>query len=374
MKKVIISMVLAITMLVGCSQDQENEVNEPVLIEDVETTETSIEMFTSRDLTQEVDVSEATIIEIADEQTYEIEEVGVYVLTGNGQNVSIVVNAADEKVQLVLEGLMIENTDKPVIEVVDADKVFITTTKSVSELKVINNFEESDKDSVIFSNDDLVFNGRGSLTIISDYGNGITSKDDLKITGSSLYVSSSLDAIEANDSIRIYDGSIRVNSLKDGLHTENDSQDKGYIYITGGLLEIAAEDDGIMASSIIEIHGGEIGVSKSSEGLEANQIYIYDGSLNIVSSDDGINATSKVGLDVLVEIYDGDIYIEMAEGDTDAIDSNGDLYVYGGNITLKCGSSFDADGTAELIDGYVLVNGEEITEITTQHQGGSKKH
>ncbi|MNC83981.1 hypothetical protein D3C75_1382440 [compost metagenome] len=42
---------------------------------------------------------------------------------------------------------------------------------------------ETNLDAVIFSRADMTLNGTGTLEIISNEGNGISSKDDLKITG-----------------------------------------------------------------------------------------------------------------------------------------------------------------------------------------------
>ncbi|MEZ4813002.1 MAG: carbohydrate-binding domain-containing protein [Caldisericia bacterium] len=87
-----------------------------------------------------------------------------------------------------------------------ADKVFVTVIKGNNELTVSGEFvrnEDDNLDAVIFSKSDLVLNGKGDLKIDSNYGNGITSKDDLKVTGGSCDITSTLDALEANDSIKI---------------------------------------------------------------------------------------------------------------------------------------------------------------------------
>ena len=76
------------------------------------------------------------------------------------------------------------------------------------------------------------FKRTGTLEIVSEEGNGIAGKDDLKITGGSYIITASSDGIEANDSIRIYDGDITIVSGKDALHSENeDDLSLGYIYI-----------------------------------------------------------------------------------------------------------------------------------------------
>ena len=59
----------------------------------------------------------------------------------------------------------------------------------------------------------------------------------------------------------------------------------------------------------------------------------------------------------------------MAQGDTDGIDSNGDLTITGGTINITGQSAFDYDGTATYTGGTLIVNGEEIHELTNQMMG-----
>ena len=65
-----------------------------------------------------------------------------------------------------------------------------------------------------------------------------------------------------------------------------------------------------------------------------------------------------------VEITGGDISITMAQGDTDAIDSNGAILVSGGNIDITAQFAFDFNTTAEHTGGTITVNGETVDEIT----------
>ena len=60
----------------------------------------------------------------------------------------------------------------------------------------------------------------------------------------------------------------------------------------------------------------------------------------------------------------------MSQGDTDGIDSNGDLYINGGTVDVTAQFPFDYDGTAEHNGGTIIVNGEETDEITNQFGGG----
>ena len=60
----------------------------------------------------------------------------------------------------------------------------------------------------------------------------------------------------------------------------------------------------------------------------------------------------------------------MGAGDTDGIDSNGDLIINGGTISINGQSPFDYDGNGELNGGTLIVNGTQTETLTNQMMGG----
>lgn len=333
--------------------------------------------FTKRDLEQTADTSEAQKITVADNKTIDITEEGVYTISGSAENCTIRINADDSaKVQLVLDGVDIENEDFPAIYVLSADKVFITTTDSENTLTVSGQFTadgENNTDAVIYSKDDLVLNGTGTLNITSYYGNGITCKDDMKVTGGTYNVKSALDAFEANDTISVYDGTFNITTNKDGFHCEND-ETEGSITISDGSFTINSVSDGIQACAVLQIDGGDFDIT-AAEGLEATYIVINDGNITIDASDDGINAvTNTNAYETAIVFNGGNVNVSVGQGDTDAIDSNGSIYVNGGTINVTAQmSSFDYDRTAEFNGGTIIVNGQEVSEIPQSMMGGGMR-
>ena len=332
------------------------------------------ELFTERDLTQTADLSDAKEIALQSGKNVTITKAGVYRVTGSAENVTIIVDAGDEdKVQLVLDGVSVTNADAPCIYVRNADKVFVTLSGDNS-LSVTGQFTadgETNTDGVIFSKDDLTLNGAGSLTVNSS-DNGIVGKDDLKITGGTYQITAASKAIEANDSIRVASGSFTIKAGTDGLHAENEDDDSlGYIYIGGGSFSMSVGDDGIHAVSLVQIDGGTFTIS-AAECMEGTYIRINDGTFDLSSWDDGINAARKSSAysTPTVEINGGTINIPMIAGDTDGIDSNGDIIVNGGTISVSGNSTFDYDGTAQLNGGTIYCNGQQVTEIPNQMMGG----
>ena len=339
------------------------------------TSSDSSSVFTDRDLTQTADTSNAKKLTLSDGKDVTITEAGVYIISGTAKDVSIIVDAADDaKVQLVLENANITNADSPCIYVKNADKVFVTTASgSENTLTVSGSFTadgDTNTDAVIFSKDDIVLNGEGKLNI-SSTDNGISGKDDIKITGGTIIISCTADAIEANESISVADGNITINTQKDGLHAENDEDNtQGSIYISGGTFDITAGSDGIQATTTLVIDSGTFNIS-SAEGIEATNITINDGNITISASDDGINAASKSTAEsVCITINGGNIKITMGQGDTDGIDSNGDLYITGGTVDITGQSTCDYDGKAEKTGGTLIINGQETDTIPNQMMGG----
>ena len=332
------------------------------------------DLFTSRDLEQEADLSEAKAVTVSDGETVTIKTGGVYVIKGTASNAQILVTASDDdKVQLVLDGVSITNESIPCIYVKNADKVFVTTTESENTLSVTGTFTadgDTNTDAVIFSRDDLTLNGKGILNI-SSTDNGISSKDDLKITGGTINITCTSDALEANDSILMADGTVAVSTSKDGLHAENDEDNtKGYIYIRGGNLTVEAGDDAVHATTIAQVDGGTLTLT-GREGIEGTWIQINDGTVSISASDDGINAGQKSQITTpTAEFNGGTITIVMGSGDTDAVDSNGNLIINGGTLDITAQSPFDYDGSGQLNGGTLIVNGTETTSLANQMGGG----
>ena len=353
-----------------------------------EETSSTDEMFTDRDMDPSYDESEATKITLSGSSakvngdgaavsgsTVTISKEGVYILSGEltGQ---VVVEADDTaKVQLVLDDATITNANSAAIYVKQADKVFVTladgTANTLSTTGTYAADGDTNIDAVIFSKEDLCIQGSGALSITSEEGNGVTSKDDLKVTGGSLSIDVNGHALEGKDSVRIADGTFELTSGKDGIHASNEEDaEKGFVYIAGGSFTINAADDGIHAITTLTVNAGTFDIT-AAEAMEATYITINDGVIGISASDDGINAAAKsTAYTPTVEINGGEITISMGQGDTDAIDANGYIYINGGVIDITAQSPFDYDMGAACNGGTLIVNGTQTTEMTNQMMGG----
>ena len=372
------------------------------------------EYFSDRDIDPSYDESEAIEITLnkdsascdsssvdIDGSKITIKKEGIYVLSGSLSDGQIIVDVDDkEKVQLVLNGVDISCSNSACIYVKNADKTFITLAEGTeNKLSDTGSAYETDGDEkvdgVVYSKDDMTFNGEGSLEISAGYNHGIVGNDDVKFTAGTYQITATGNGVKANDSLRILDGSFNIESKDDALHTSNGDEDgRGYVYIAGGSFNLTPEDDGIHAEKDLIINDGTIKVAKSYEGLEGATITINGGDIDILATDDGMNATgtnpfenntasegdtfpgeSPSGMDdvewdfdgkfgrgfggggmmdvvedAVLTINGGDIYVNAAG---DGVDSNGYLYIYGGTLIVD-GPTNDGNGPLDTgYEGYV---------------------
>lgn len=328
----IISYSLLACAICGCAATPKTatEDSEISSISDSITYLNAADMFTERDkqsndsstdateitLSDSSSTCDSTAVKISDDQIT-ITKAGTYVLSGSLTNGQIVVDASDEKVQLILNDVNINCDTSAAVYVKSADKVFVTLAKNTSNTltntKDFVAIDDNNIDSVIFSKSDLTLNGSGTLTINAAYGHGIVSKDDLVITSGTYDITAARHALSGKDSVRIADGVFTLNAKKDGIHSENtDNDEKGFIYIAdgtfsitcdsdgmdaeetlqvdGGTITIAAGDDGLHADGDLILQAGTVTITKSYEGLEGKTVTITGGSYTVTASDDGVNA------------------------------------------------------------------------------------
>ena len=351
---------------------------------------------------------------------YKITKAALYHFTGK-TSYSIEVDC-DDYIKIILDNVSINST-KSSINVVNSKGVYIELVGNNNLSDSTNNTD--DTDAVIYSSDDLIIEGSGTLNITANYKDGIASKDDLIIKSGTYNISATDDGIRGKDLVLIMNGNFDITSSGDAIKSTNDTDsDKGNIKISGGefiikttngdgisssntmeitdgrfnitsvtrssntdasIKGIKADnditidggtyiietlDDGIHADGKLEINDGLLNIS-SAEGLEATYVKINGGDITINASDDGINATNKsTSYDVILEINGGSINIVMKSGDTDALDSNGNLYINGGKLNISATSPFDYDGEAKYTGGEMIVNGNTTTSITNQMMGG----
>lgn len=390
---------LAITTVTGCNSSQTSD-SESQSSGNVTTATTTglanvsvsrldrSEMFTSRD--KEIGFEESDSVSVTfsedkiscnedfvtiNDQTVTITQEGTYVFSGNLKDGQIRVDAADAKIQLVLDNVSITNRSSAAIYIASANKVFITLTdnsqNSFSATEEFIPVGETNVDGVIFSKSDLVLNGNGSLTLSSAKGHGIVSKDDLKITSGTYQITASNHAICGKDSVRIGDGVFTLNADKDAIHSENtDDSEKGFLYIENGSFTCNSTGDCFDASGIMQIENGKFELTSSeAKAFKADMaLFISDGNFRTNTKDDSFHSNGDL------EVSAGTFEITTED---DAFHSESDLVINDGSICIKeCYEGIEGqtitvnNGTIQLTsdddgfnaaEAYLVINGGIVT-------------
>lgn len=197
---------------------------------------------------------------------------GKYCISGTLEGTITVEAPKKAKVYISLEGVTVNGGDDAAFKILKADKVFLTLAKDsentfTSDAAYSTAAQEEGVDGTVYAKEDLTINGAGSLTVEGQYKYGIEAKDDLVITGGTLYVSAKDDAIHVKNKFKYEEASLTVDAGDDAIHA----------------------DDEITVSS------GVILLQSCYEGLEAENIEISGGDITIYATDDGINACSADG-------------------------------------------------------------------------------
>ena len=195
--------------------------------------------------------------------------------------------------------------------------------------------------------------------------------------------STSIKGIKSGLDMVINDGSFTMDCADDALHSN------GNLTVNGGSFAIASGDDALHADETLTVNAGNVSISQSYEGLEGLCILINGGNITLVSADDGLNAAGgndqsgfggHRGGDMFGASADSHITINggtlFADAAGDGIDSNGNLTITGGSITVEGPTNggngpLDYGGVGTISGGTVMVTGsmQMAQSLTSDGQG-----
>lgn len=280
---------------------------------------------------------------------------GTYIVSGSCKNGSIKVKKNIQDVTIVLNGLTLKSEDGAAVCVGKSSRVTLTAaagtknTLSDTEKNNSDNHTENEnaENAVIKCKDgaQLTVNGDGEIIINASGKNGIK-------TGG---------ADEGNASRLVLEGNLDITAVNDAVNAG------GELIINSGTLKINAKDDALHSDTVLTVgqigtDGPVISISACCEGLEAVSVTVNSGTLEVTATDDCINAANK-------ELSDGEFSItinggtlKMYTSSGDGFDSNGDITITGGFISLWSANSadnqpLDADGTVTVSGGTVIAGG-----------------
>lgn len=318
-----------------------------------------------------------------------ISKAGTYVVEGSLSDGQLVVEAGDEDlVRIVLNGVDIHCENSAPVYVKNADKTVIIlaegTENSLSDGSVYTYEDEAEEEpnGTIFSKDDLVINGKGSLNIEGNCNNGIVSKDDLELISGTVAVKAVNHGIKGKDSVAVKNGTYTITAGGDGIKAANSTDaDKGYVYIENGTFTIQAEQDGIQAetglkicdgSFIITSGGGSAAAAASGnqnkmnsqkafgnggrwieQGTSASDNFASEGASQEAAEDaeEESASTKAVKAGIELDVLGGTFEIDSAD---DGFHSNSTMVITGGDFKISAGDDgFHSDAELTVEDGTI---------------------
>lgn len=272
---------------------------------------------------------------------------GVYVISGETTNGRVIVNAPKEEVSLVLQNAQITcsygsalysyRAAQTLVYLPDGTQSTLTDGSGYTFDDGISSATDDEPNACLYSKTDLVLAGGGTLMVNANYNNGITSKDTLKIDGSTVVVTAKNHGINGKDSLILKDADVTVNSGGDALSSTNTADAAlGYLAVVNSKVNLTAAEDGIQAETNLTLYGVD-GTVTTAGGS--------NGQLTEDTSAKGLKAGKNLIL------YSGEYVLNCAD---DAIHSNGNVTVYSGSYTIATGD----DGIHA--DEAVTVSGGEI--------------
>lgn len=312
-----------------------------------------------------------------DGSTITIQKAGTYLLSGTLTAGNIIVDSDDkENVRLIFNGVEISNSTTTPLYIKNAEKTIVTlvdgteNTLSDGENYILDDENNNEPNGTIFSKDDLVINGLGSLTINANYNHGIQSKNLLKIISGNIDIISNGDSIIGKDGVIVKEAVINIESQEDGIKATKVEENKGYIYLYNPEITIKAKKDGIQAVTCLYVKDGKYNIETgetnensqsnsdtstdySRKGMKAGvDITIENGEYTIDSEDDGIHSNNSITVNAgTVNIASKD---DGVHADTELTINNGDIKV--------------SESDEGLEAKYITINDGNI-DITTSDDG-----
>ena len=333
------------------------EVNNNVILS-VEPTDIATSTVVNTAAELEADEVNATTIVISDNNNLvEISEAGTYIVTGECSDGNIKVKKGTTGVVLILKDLTLTSPSGAAVSLNKNSEVKLIIEGTVN-LTDAENPEDED------SEDEEVADAFDGAAIKAKDGSNVclTGTGTLNIDASSC--KNGIKIGDENTPSFVVDGSLTIN-----INAANDAFNSGYdLTILSGTITITASDDAIHADRILTIGssggtGPSITVNTCEEGFEGTVVNLFGGNGTVNSNDDGINAANSDGtysdeLEFSVNITGGSWRINAGG---DGIDSNGNINITGGYISIQSGfaggeAGIDYDGECYISEEAVLDN------------------
>ena len=303
-----------------------------------------------------------------------IEDAGTYLIESTSlYTKSIVINLAKKnQPTLILNGVGISKTSG-YAPIVALEKAQLKIKKAKNSKNYIYDGRDEDYDgddnAAIFANKKLEITGKGSLTVVSTFNNGIGSDASISMKNGEVTIVSKNNCLKAHKAIEIEeedsDGGTYQFESSEGQCIKTEPSDdatedemlESVITLTKGNYILKSAEDAIEAYATISILGGDYQIT--SGGGSSGKLDKDSGSFKAIKSDTEI------------DISGGTFHINSLD---DAIHTNGIINISGGDISIESGDDgIHADDTFTLSDGTIVISKsyEGIEAETLYFKGGT---
>lgn len=326
-----------------------------------------------------------------------ISKSGDYFLKGKLSDGRIVVDSKTRgRVCLYLNGVTVHSSVDSPLNITSAGRVakIILAEKTSNELSDFSDKANSTENgnngdytsAVIFSQNDLVLEGEGTLKINAKHKKGIYSEQKLTVLGGNINIESADDALGSKSGIVFRSGALNAVSGASGIRTGSSESQKGSIIINGGLIKIKSELDCIQSASVLTVTDGEFDLTsgggntgkaenksreqalpkvqnpikdssdsqtidtKDSKAVKAERsLTVSGGSFTVNSHDDAFYSATRI------YISGGDFNIKT---DSNAICCSKAVSILGGNLKVEyCSTGIDGEHIS-ISGGTIYITAE----------------
>jgi hypothetical protein len=314
-----------------------------------------------------------------------------YVVSGTTQNGSFTV-AGDKKYMVQLNSVSITNPDSAALNLLSSKRAFVVINGSNTLSD--GTTSKNDHKGALYCKGKLLLNGTGQLEVYGNYNNAIHSADYIIFRkGMNVYAKSTANnGIKANDGIFINGGIVNVEvtaTAAKGINCESNIIVNGgrtTVITTGGGTYDSTDREtkasaGISCDSTYTQNGGEVylkSTGNGGKGLKTDyEAYITGGTMRIITtgglySSNGDTSSPK-GMKIgtknvhgLLNISGGDIMVRTEGQNGEGIESKGTLTISGGNVNVSAyDDGINSAGNMYLLGGNITAVGRSSDGIDT---------
>ena len=364
---------------VGPSHKNEPDVDptrptvEGVLAEDLKVFDAADTFGYEGKISSYTDYTNVDVSKVAVNKQYKIEKGGIYRIYGKSTNGQIYIQAKDQNVILLLDGVDLTYAGSaPTIYAEDCASVTIITAEN-SQNTIADTDVNGENAAIRVRSCNLKMGGKGKLTVKGNAKNGIACTKEIVIDGGIYNITSVKHGIYGKLGVTINGGKYSINSARSGIKSGDDEIGNeaigkieinscslrikcytnalnctGPVTVTNGRIVVESLDKGIAATSDVNITGGTMIFSTASDAIKSDKAITVSGNANIkiTTNGNGFECTNKANNGQVTISTTGIIYIKTTP-----------VYVESttGEYKLENGKYVLIEGTESVFERYKLV-------------------